>query len=511
MPTKTNAPVTAVTIDLQNELTYQREAIEMIEIIDEPSEQGELTTTQQQQPVVTSTTTLQPGVTLAAPISGNIQAREQGAMLPVPSVPVQVHGHKQQESTLPINDSDKKEISETQLEKFPSKRATNDGESEDVQLFLPEEKELVSGYIYFLMQQMSKCNLAKFAMKGNRASQIGLACRHCAKDPKVSRQFFYSSSELLCNNISQITRHLNKCQYVSEDMKNELNRLKKEATPKKQREKFIKVHDAMKLVWGRLHDGKKHDIDSIATESEVPSTNLKTHGEVVVVAKMNSSKKKKKKGTDKSRTTSTEHDGLSKKVRKRKATDRGHTTLIDNIESSAKVKKRKGTESVHVASKERAESFVKLEWANPKNISITQKPLICGESDNNKKIVTKKATSPVRQKQDARKPRAGGAASGSKLQFPEKGSPNPYPDEYLLTVPGVLRESDGLAITPFQILVFRNMLVCEVTEQDKILKKTAFPVGFRGICCRFCAPHKDRRRYFSGTCDSFTSNFSHYG
>ncbi|KAL7498376.1 hypothetical protein ACHAWT_006335 [Skeletonema menzelii] len=137
------------------------------------------------------------------------------------------------------------------IKQVESARKTTIGPTES-SLVLVEDRKLVNDFVFTLMSQFRRCELDLLA-KNKSGSQMkfdhghpGLECIHCA-GPK-SRKFFYSSSDLLSKNFSQLYNHFLSCGSVPEELKKSLEKFKNEQKLNKQgcRASFFNA------VWARL-------------------------------------------------------------------------------------------------------------------------------------------------------------------------------------------------------------------------------------------------------------------
>lgn len=124
---------------------------------------------------------------------------------------------------------------------------------------LQEDKELVTDYLYLLMEQMQTCYFTEEDRTGGR-SKIkdislnfpGYKCRHCHGRAGFGRYFPSSVAALsLANSDRNVFNHLQKCRRCPSKIKKELIRLSKEQAQSKNRRGLRKMFFGR--IWERMH------------------------------------------------------------------------------------------------------------------------------------------------------------------------------------------------------------------------------------------------------------------
>lgn len=122
-----------------------------------------------------------------------------------------------------------------------------------------EDKDLVTEYLYLLMEQMQTCRFTEEDRTGGR-SKIkdislnfpGCECRHCHGRAGFGRYFPSSVSALsLANSDRNVFNHLQKCRRCPAEIKHELIRLSKEQAKSKNRRGLRKLF--FNRIWDRMH------------------------------------------------------------------------------------------------------------------------------------------------------------------------------------------------------------------------------------------------------------------
>jgi hypothetical protein len=122
-----------------------------------------------------------------------------------------------------------------------------------------EDKDLVTDYLFLLMEQMQTCHFTEEDRTGGR-SKIkdislnfpGFECRHCHGRAGFGRYFPTSVSALsLANSDRNVFNHLQKCRRCPVQIKKELMRLSKGQTHPKNRRGLRKLFFG--LIWDRMH------------------------------------------------------------------------------------------------------------------------------------------------------------------------------------------------------------------------------------------------------------------
>lgn len=110
--------------------------------------------------------------------------------------------------------------------------------SEDVQepeyypLVLPEDKPLITDYLYLALEQMQPTNLQESdrvgCYKGRRTGYPGLACRHCVGQAGCGRYFPASEASLSQTTTSQtLVNHVRNCRRCPIEVREELELMKR--------------------------------------------------------------------------------------------------------------------------------------------------------------------------------------------------------------------------------------------------------------------------------------------
>jgi hypothetical protein len=138
-----------------------------------------------------------------------------------------------------------------------------------------DDKDLVTDYLYLLMEQMQTCYFTEEDRSGGR-SKIkdisinfpGYECRHCHGRAGFGRYFPSSVSALsLANSDRNVFNHLQKCRRCPQQIKNELIRLSKAHAQSKNRRGLRKLF--FNRIWERMHG---HATKSSSTKHPVMST-----------------------------------------------------------------------------------------------------------------------------------------------------------------------------------------------------------------------------------------------
>ena len=137
------------------------------------------------------------------------------------------------------------------------------------QLVVPEDKDLVTDYLYLLMEQMQTCRFTeedrtggRSKIKNNEVGFPGMECSHCEGRAGFGRYFPSSVSALsLANSDRNVYNHLQKCRRAPEQIKTELNRLQKDQTQSKNRRGLRKLF--FNRIWSRMHNKNDDDKDKV--------------------------------------------------------------------------------------------------------------------------------------------------------------------------------------------------------------------------------------------------------
>lgn len=122
-------------------------------------------------------------------------------------------------------------------------------------LLSEEDRELVTEYTYYTMEQMKPCTLQR---TGNGARSMfsygfpGLACMHCEGTPSA-RTFFYRTKEILAGNYAHIPNHILTCKSCPPHVKQILAEKKKDHSQQKLRLNRGSQRLFFNNLWARLH------------------------------------------------------------------------------------------------------------------------------------------------------------------------------------------------------------------------------------------------------------------
>jgi len=128
-----------------------------------------------------------------------------------------------------------------------------------------EDKDLVTDYLFLLMEQMQSCFFTEEDRTGGR-SKIkniplkfpGYECRHCHGRAGFGRYFPSSVAALsLANSDRNVFNHLQKCRRCPPQIKKELLRLSKEQSQSKNRRGLRKLF--FSRIWERMHGKGSQD------------------------------------------------------------------------------------------------------------------------------------------------------------------------------------------------------------------------------------------------------------
>jgi hypothetical protein len=124
---------------------------------------------------------------------------------------------------------------------------------------LEEDRDLVTDYLFLLMEQMQTCHFTEEDRTGGR-SKIknislnfpGFECRHCHGRAGFGRYFPTSVTALsLANSDRNVFNHLQKCRRCPVQIKKELMRLSEEQAQSKNRRGLRKLFFGR--IWDRMH------------------------------------------------------------------------------------------------------------------------------------------------------------------------------------------------------------------------------------------------------------------
>ena len=123
-----------------------------------------------------------------------------------------------------------------------------------------EDRELVTDYLFLLMNQMETCKFAeedrtggRSKIKDNEVGFPGMQCKHCQGKAGFGRYFPTTASALaLANSDRNIFNHIQKCRRCPQQVKSELVRLSKDQSQLKNRRGLRKMF--FQRVWSRMHN-----------------------------------------------------------------------------------------------------------------------------------------------------------------------------------------------------------------------------------------------------------------
>ncbi len=122
------------------------------------------------------------------------------------------------------------------------------------------DRELVTDYLYLLMEQMETCQFAeedrtggRSKIKDNEVGFPGMQCKHCQGKAGFGRYFPATSSALaLANSDRNIYNHVQKCRRCPQPVKSKLAQLSKDQAQAKNRRGLRKMF--FERVWDRIHN-----------------------------------------------------------------------------------------------------------------------------------------------------------------------------------------------------------------------------------------------------------------
>ena len=123
-----------------------------------------------------------------------------------------------------------------------------------------EDKDLVTDYLYLLMEQMQTCRFTeedrtggRSKIKDNKVGFPGMECRHCQGRAGFGRYFPSSVAALsLANSDRNVYNHLQKCRRCPDAIKTELIRLQNNQYQCKNRRGLRKLF--FNRIWDRIHE-----------------------------------------------------------------------------------------------------------------------------------------------------------------------------------------------------------------------------------------------------------------
>jgi hypothetical protein len=122
------------------------------------------------------------------------------------------------------------------------------------------DRELITDYLYLLMEQMETCQFkeedrtgGRSKIKDNEVGFPGMQCRHCQGKAGFGRYFPATSSALaLANSDRNIHNHIQKCRRCPQSIKSQLAQLSKDQVQLKNRRGLRKMF--FERVWNRMHN-----------------------------------------------------------------------------------------------------------------------------------------------------------------------------------------------------------------------------------------------------------------
>jgi len=131
----------------------------------------------------------------------------------------------------------------------------------------PDDKDLVTDYLFLLMDQMQTCRFTeedrtggRSKIKDNQVGFPGMECRHCQGRAGFGRYFPSSVAALsLANSDRNVYNHLQKCRKCPKPVKIELVRLQKDQAQSKNRRGLRKLF--FNRIWKRMHAVTEKDKD----------------------------------------------------------------------------------------------------------------------------------------------------------------------------------------------------------------------------------------------------------
>ena len=130
-------------------------------------------------------------------------------------------------------------------------------------LLFPEDKEMLTDYFYYIMQQLRHCQFTERDRKTRGGKRLaihtgysGLQCVHCAKVPKKNhypRKFFWASVDRLANSFAEIPSHILKCKGCPRETQEALLTLKTKHSQQMAQLPRGSQKDYFRRMWKRLH------------------------------------------------------------------------------------------------------------------------------------------------------------------------------------------------------------------------------------------------------------------
>jgi len=145
--------------------------------------------------------------------------------------------------------------------------STTIAHNDNVILLLPEDKEILSSFLYELMSHLQLVHLKE--SDGYNTLPLGLpglCCKHCQKKTKTKKrpscQIFPMYRRTIPSQVRKnLYNHLRKCEYVQPEIKMELKRLKNLENSNDNKDKTTKIsreeRQFFKRLWLRMGQKKK--------------------------------------------------------------------------------------------------------------------------------------------------------------------------------------------------------------------------------------------------------------
>ncbi|KAL7562048.1 hypothetical protein ACA910_011088 [Epithemia clementina (nom. ined.)] len=146
-----------------------------------------------------------------------------------------------------------------------------------IPVVIDSDKNLVTGYLFTLLDQMEVCQFTEQDRIGGRSKvkdcpegYPGMQCKHCKGKAGFGRYFPASLQALSsANSDRNIYNHVVKCRKCPEEIRHRLQSMQDEQHLSKNRRGSRKKFFVQ--VWGRMHDGSLGEAGSMEC-SESPNT-----------------------------------------------------------------------------------------------------------------------------------------------------------------------------------------------------------------------------------------------
>lgn len=134
----------------------------------------------------------------------------------------------------------------------------------------PEDRRLVTDYLFLLLEQMETCHFTEEDRAGGRSKvkdvpvgMAGIKCRHCGGKAGFGRYFPTTVVALTsANSDRNIFNHLLKCRRCPKDVQDRLLRLRGEHHQFKNKNRRGSRKLFFKRVWSRLHNNNQQQQSS---------------------------------------------------------------------------------------------------------------------------------------------------------------------------------------------------------------------------------------------------------